>query len=47
VKPEEQRDDIVPSKSKAPYERPELKKVGRLRDVTAGGATPDFDEGAG
>ena len=30
--------------TKAPYERPELKKVGRLRDVTAQ-ATPDFDEG--
>jgi len=41
------QDETANPKAKVPYQRPELKKVGRLRDVTAGGATPDFDEGAG
>jgi len=37
VKPDEQPDNMSPPKPKAPYERPELKKIGRLRDVTAAG----------
>ncbi len=35
MKPQEKRADTVESKPKAPYRRPELKRVGKLRDVTA------------
>jgi len=45
MKPEEQRDDIAPPKPKAPYQRPELKKVGRLRDVTAQASPGDAGDG--
>jgi len=35
MKPEAQPGDTAQPKRKAPYERPELKKIGQLRDVTA------------
>ncbi len=35
MKPQEKRADTVELKPKAPYQRPELKRVGKLRDVTA------------
>jgi len=41
VKSEDQRVDIIQPKPKAPYERPELKKIGQLRDVTATTTTDD------
>ena len=35
MKPQDHRDEIAHPKRKAPYERPELKKIGKLCDVTA------------
>ncbi len=35
MKPQDERADTVEAKPKAPYQRPELKRVGKLRDVTA------------
>ncbi len=35
MKPQDDRVDTVEAKPKAPYQRPELKRVGKLRDVTA------------
>jgi hypothetical protein len=32
---QDKRDEIADPKLKAPYQRPELKRVGTLRDVTA------------
>lgn len=39
MEPQDQRDEIAHPKRKAPYERPELRKIGKLRDVTAVTAT--------
>ena len=43
MKPEEKRVESTTPSPKAPYQRPELKRVGKLRDVTAkaSGPTPD------
>ncbi len=41
MKPDARRDEIAPPTPKAPYERPALTKVGRLRDVTAQTKTAD------
>ncbi|MBI2902708.1 MAG: hypothetical protein HYY12_03850 [Candidatus Methylomirabilis oxyfera] len=35
MNPQEKRPEIADPKPKAPYERPELKRLGTLRDVTA------------
>ena len=35
MKPQDKQADIADPKPKAPYQRPELKRVGTLRDVTA------------
>lgn len=35
MKSQDQRDDNRDPQPKVPYERPELKKIGMLRDVTA------------
>jgi len=35
MKPQDKHTDIADPKQKAPYQRPELKRVGTLRDVTA------------
>jgi hypothetical protein len=35
MNPQEKRPEIADPKPKAPYQRPELKKIGKLRDVTA------------
>ncbi len=35
MKSQDERVDTVESKPKVPYQRPELKRVGKLRDVTA------------
>lgn len=34
MKSEQNRDDATESRPKVPYQRPELKWVGKLRDVT-------------
>ncbi len=39
MKPQEKQTEVTDSKPKVPYERPELKRVGKLRDVTAQGKT--------
>jgi hypothetical protein len=36
MKQESKRDEIADPKPKAPYQRPDLRRVGTLRDVTAG-----------
>ena len=35
MKPQDKQADIADPKPKAPYQRPELKRIGTLRDVTA------------
>ena len=35
MKPQDQRPEIAEPKPKAPYQRPEFKRVGTLRDLTA------------
>jgi hypothetical protein len=35
MKPQDMQADIADPKPKAPYQRPELKRIGTLRDVTA------------
>jgi hypothetical protein len=40
---QDKRDEIADPKLKAPYQRPELKRVGTLRDVTAGGLVSGTD----
>ncbi len=42
MKPQEKRADTAESKPKVPYQRPELKRVGKLRDVTAQKTGSDF-----
>ena len=43
MKSQDQRAEIADPKAKTPYQRPELKRVGNLRDVTAL-ASLDLDE---
>jgi hypothetical protein len=40
--PRDKRAEIVDPKPKAPYERPELKRLGTLRDITAN-TSPGMD----
>ncbi len=35
MEPQEKGAEVTDSKPKVPYQRPELKRVGKLRDVTA------------
>jgi len=35
MKPQDKRPEIADPKPKAPYQRPELKRLGILRDITA------------
>ncbi len=35
MKPQEKQTEVTDSKPKTPYQRPELRRVGKLRDVTA------------
>ena len=35
MKPQDKQPEIADPKPKAPYQRPELKRVGTLRDLTA------------
>jgi hypothetical protein len=35
MKPRDQQGEIVDPKPKSPYQRPELKRLGTLRDITA------------
>jgi hypothetical protein len=42
---QDKRDEIPDPKAKAPYTRPELKRVGKLRDVTAKASGPSMDGG--
>ena len=45
MKAQNERDERTTPTPKAPYQRPELKRVGTLRDVTArtSGPSPDAD----
>jgi hypothetical protein len=43
MKSQDERPEIADPKPKAPYTRPELKRVGTLRDVTAGGLVSGTD----
>ena len=35
MKPQDKRTEIAEPKSRSPYQRPELKRLGMLRDITA------------
>jgi hypothetical protein len=35
MKPQDKRAEIAEPKSRSPYQRPELKRLGTLRDITA------------
>ena len=43
MKPQDKRPEIADPKPKAPYQRPELKRAGTLRDVTAQATGMDED----
>jgi hypothetical protein len=43
MEPQDEQVKSTPPPPKAPYTRPELKRVGALRDVTAAVASPDLD----
>ena len=45
MQPQDRRTEIAEPKIKAPYTRPELKRVGTLRDVTAKASGPSMDGG--
>jgi len=45
MEPQDDRDESSGSQVKAPYQRPELKRIGRLRDVTAVTATIGAGDG--
>ena len=42
MNPQEKRPEIAGPKPRAPYQRPELKRVGTLRDITAN-TSPGMD----